>query len=899
MAAGTVGYTDTRGNKDYTSIIAGQIGRRLKEASNMAGEERAYAAGMAEAGGTSLEEAGIGKGYFFGRALGSRFGGDRIARTKGRMGVGGAGTNPATNYKQRFRGGFDYNVTNQNITDVAPLSNALVVGLRGVQEGLTDVAGAIQRQGTVLNSLSRNQADMAKATMFNGYLFAMFQNQQKQSAGRDSLRREERSLEGGRGFGRGGGIGGASFGGAGGGRGMINVTPGGAGGGRSGGSSSVGIGLGGGLFSAGTSLLTSEGRKGVPIAKSFGAATGISNALGMGTVSKGGVYSTDVLRAAGRASKGFNPARVSVKIAELIGDPSTTSVFSKLLKGGDKALDTAEMVAKSAGAVTATRTGVKQLDFMMDMAGAGKQELASEMLDAGIRSEGLKKGTNVDAKINADIFNSLTDRKGKKLFNRKQVEIFKQLGLDPGQANLDRYLKRISSTKFLKSGMKPIKMRSAGESAQGIAEAIKKYYPNTSFKNLEEAVVLTEFARKIEQGVPPDDAVKFIRGAFGSEIADNVLIKGAKTAAKNSMVGKALGKAGSRSALKKIPLLGAVLGTAFALDRARKGDFLGAGLEFSSGMLGLIPGLGSGLGFGIDGFLLARDLGMTPMRTGGTIYPGRTNSMLNVGGRGFSFNEPGNKEVVRVEKDTDDRFVEMGTGIVEGFKKKKSDYIALNSIGVERGLRTLGSDGFFSGLFKNTKDITNNLTSPIKAIKNIPGGIKNWFMKGFRPGEDAMSWKDLLADDWKQRGKFGKGGKLGGWDITRGFRPGVPASEGGMMSGPTPAGRQSVRRLFGFLSSFRGGGFATLASMIANDFINPQPLADGTMEGYLKSVGQADTSGLAGSLGTNGIVTPTIINNNYYNNSAGKTDEGSEDATIGMGDLGMDAFMVNYSLMTK
>ena len=87
MASGTVGYTDTRGNKDYSSIIANQIGKRLKEASNMAASERAYAAGMAEAGGTSLEEAGIGKGYFFGRALGSRFGGDRIARTRGRMGL--------------------------------------------------------------------------------------------------------------------------------------------------------------------------------------------------------------------------------------------------------------------------------------------------------------------------------------------------------------------------------------------------------------------------------------------------------------------------------------------------------------------------------------------------------------------------------------------------------------------------------------------------------------------------------------------------------------------------------------------------------------------------------------------------------------------------------------------
>ena len=49
MAAGTVGYTDTRGNKDYTSMIAKSIGNRLKQASNMASEERAYAAGQAEA----------------------------------------------------------------------------------------------------------------------------------------------------------------------------------------------------------------------------------------------------------------------------------------------------------------------------------------------------------------------------------------------------------------------------------------------------------------------------------------------------------------------------------------------------------------------------------------------------------------------------------------------------------------------------------------------------------------------------------------------------------------------------------------------------------------------------------------------------------------------------------
>ena len=126
MSSGTVGYTDTRSSNNYLGSVAKAIGTRLKQASNMASEERAYASKKAEDGGTSLEEAGIGKGYFFKRALGSRFGGDRIARTRGRLGATGPGTNPTKNYKQRFRGGFDYNVTNEIQSATVPLSSALV-----------------------------------------------------------------------------------------------------------------------------------------------------------------------------------------------------------------------------------------------------------------------------------------------------------------------------------------------------------------------------------------------------------------------------------------------------------------------------------------------------------------------------------------------------------------------------------------------------------------------------------------------------------------------------------------------------------------------------------------------------------------------------------------------------
>ena len=876
MAAGTVGYTDTRGNKDYTSMIAKSIGNRLKQASNMASNERAYASGQAEAGGTSLEEAGIGKGYFFGRALGSRFGGDRIARTRGRMGMGGAGTNPAANYKERFRGGFDYNVTNQTITDVAPLSNALVTGLRGVQEGLSEVAGAIQRQGTVLNKLSQNQADMAKATMFNGYLFAMFQSQQKQAQGRASLAREERSLEGGGFRGR---MGGAGFGGAGGGRGMINVTPGG---GRSGGmGAGVTGGLGGSLLSFGTSALSRKQGK-------FGYQAG--KALGFGTSAATGVGSGELLKVAGRLAggKGLNPTRVSANIAKLIGDPASGSMFSKLLSGGDEAVDTAELVAKTAGNLAASQTGVKQLDFMMSMQAAGKGDLADEMLDAAARAEGIKTGRIKDADFDADIFNALRDRKGRKIYNRKQVEIFRELGLSPGKENYARYVNRVQNAKNLRN-LRPTSMRSAGMSEQGIAEAIKKYYPNVKFKNLEEAVVLTEFARQLDLGKKPDDAIKFIRTAFGSEVADNVFIKGAKTAAKNSMVQKALGKAGSKSLMKKIPLLGAVLGTAFAVDRLRKGDFLGAGLEFTSGMLGIVPGIGSSLGFGIDGFLLARDMGMTPMRTGGSIIPQGANVPFNIGGRMFSMNEQG-KERVRVEKDDKSRHLDAGLGFIEAMKSKKNDYVKIMGQGVfsgigdaERGglfanigggLSNLidGFKGMFDGIKERFSNFKQSLTNTLSNIKERTGNLinkinpfkkddkgKNWFQ---RRGDGIKNW-------WNKNSPFAKDDEIS----KKSKSSGIP---------------KEVLNANPDLDPNKPGDYIKLKRMVV-----PLPTNEANIQsGMYNPVVNAGTDVQP----LNNMATTIINNNNYYTTGGGGDTEVQSPTA---GDYGLEAIAFGFSQANK
>ena len=95
--------------------------------------------------------------------------------------------------------------------------------------------------------------------------------------------------------------------------------------------------------------------------------------------------------------------------------------------------------------------------------------------------------------------------------------------------------------------------------------------------------------------------------------SDQLIRKGTKEGLKRggaltrAMV-KQFGAAGTRSILKKIPIVAGLAGIFLVFNVLMEGDFLGAGLEVTSGLLGA-TGVGGGLGLGIDGFLLARDLG--------------------------------------------------------------------------------------------------------------------------------------------------------------------------------------------------------------------------------------------------------------------------------------------------
>ena len=60
--------------------------------------------------------------------------------------------------------------------------------------------------------------------------------------------------------------------------------------------------------------------------------------------------------------------------------------------------------------------------------------------------------------------------------------------------------------------------------------------------------------------------------------------------------------------LKKIPLLGLLFSMYDMIDRFKKGDYLGAAIEFVAAVASLFPGIGTGIGIALSGVNVARDM---------------------------------------------------------------------------------------------------------------------------------------------------------------------------------------------------------------------------------------------------------------------------------------------------
>ena len=183
-------------------------------------------------------------------------------------------------------------------------------------------------------------------------------------------------------------------------------------------------------------------------------------------------------------------------------------------------------------------------------------------------------------------------------------------------------------------------------------------------------------------------------GVKAAEIAtDQIVKKGTKEGlrrggALSRMMVKQFGAAGTKSILKKIPVVAGVAGILFGIQRAMEGDFFGAGLEITSGILGA-TGVGAPLGLAIDGFLLGRDLGMVPMAKGGILTRPTPVVAGEAGAEGF-FPLEGSRG-----KKT---FAMFGNAFVDAQKSRIREVAQIQSAGLEEFARKKDS-GFFSWLF--------------------------------------------------------------------------------------------------------------------------------------------------------------------------------------------------------
>ena len=232
--------------------------------------------------------------------------------------------------------------------------------------------------------------------------------------------------------------------------------------------------------------------------------------------------------------------------------------------------------------------------------GQAMADAARDMAEVGL-FKGIK---NVDTKF--ELLKGIGG--GAKAMNKSLAAIY------AGGGSIDDF------TKVLLSGGMPADELIEAGTNKGVVSGFKKF---------------SQDADKIAKNLSPDAAKAITPSRInqldnaGVKVADivtdQVVKKGVKQGLKKGsaltrLMVKNFGAAGTRSIFKKIPVVAGLAGIAFGIQRAIEGDFLGAGLEITSGLLGAISpltgGAGTGASFAIDGYLLARDLGLTPLKDG-------------------------------------------------------------------------------------------------------------------------------------------------------------------------------------------------------------------------------------------------------------------------------------------
>ncbi len=194
------------------------------------------------------------------------------------------------------------------------------------------------------------------------------------------------------------------------------------------------------------------------------------------------------------------------------------------------------------------------------------------------------------------VFEENNDKLAKKITKEKRNATFAE--------RMANYKKSYSEFKAAQKEVK-LAQQAAISAPRSIAEAAQSASVKTLNQTLATSTVQKATTKTTEKAVPTvakTAAEEATRLPLGKKLVEEI---STKTAEKTGS--KLLGWAAIKVGAKKIPILGAVFGAAFATGRAIKGDWTGAGMELTSGVASCVPGIGTAASLGIDGALIARD----------------------------------------------------------------------------------------------------------------------------------------------------------------------------------------------------------------------------------------------------------------------------------------------------
>ncbi len=426
-----------------------------------------------------------------------------------------------------------------------------------------------------------------------------------------------------------------------------------------------------------------------------------------------------------------------------------------------KVQDTNKEVRKLSGKVTAQLTGIAdttkligdqnamieaKLDTMLALLrarGAGEEKIKD-----GVTGGGGVSGTGAIVPVSKNLGDGLGGFLGKKY----ALQIIRRAS---------KFLRRRILPKRLRAGARLLRMKGK-KFLRPITRQLTRIRP----KNLMRA-----------------GAQRFIRSGIGKKITKKI---GAKALTK--IGGKAVGK----SLTKKIPIAGAIFGAGFAIERAMKGDWAGAGLELASGIASIFPGVGTGISVAIDAGLAARDI-HKEVKSNTPVVPEREmgsgtdvmgmfkqasslllSSMMPIAASAGTLPEVKNQIKSAGLDDVEIARMQPPTGISIGRGGKK---VSLGSVEpTEEKIPKLPSLPGLTSETKSSGDDKNILQKGFDWTKDKLGGAWNWVSEGFTKSvkliADSVSagynFVDEKADAIRDIdvGGFGVGGERDDGKIT-------------------------------------------------------------------------------------------------------------------------------------